>query len=126
MISNTGEHIEDFAVVGSSVANAIGRKQGQTHPRRDLDCGLIAVLFGRIEMTLHFEKHIAFPEDGNQMFDVEAGFCFPAFGKRGSQHSLLATRQADKPFGTLGDLIERGCAGSFFFFAQFVSRDQTA
>src|SRR5258708_12569100 len=84
MISNVGERIEDFAVVGTSVAHAIGRKQGQMHARRDLDRSLNAVLFGRIEMTLHFDKHVAFPEDRNQSFDVEVGSCLPAFGKRGS------------------------------------------
>ena len=126
MIPNTGEHIENLAVVGTSVANAIGRKQGQMYARRDLNRSLNAVLFGRIEMTLHFDKHVAFPKDRNQIFDVEARFCFPASGQRCGQHSLLATRQADKPFGTFGDIIERGCAGSFFLFAQFVPRDQTA
>src|ERR1700722_15041400 len=86
MIPNAGEHIENLAVVGTSVANAIGRKQGQMHARRDLNRSLNAVLFGRVEMTLHFDKHVAFPENRNQSFDLEAGFCFPAFGKRGSQH----------------------------------------
>src|SRR5271163_2394739 len=114
MIPNTGEHIENLAVVGTSVANAIGRKQGQMYARCDLDRSLNVVLFGRIEMTLHFDKHVAFPEDRYQIFDVEARFCFPASGKRGSQDSLLATRQADKSFGTLGDIIKRGCSGSFF------------
>ena len=56
------------------------------HARRDLDRSLNAVLFGMIEMTLHFDKHVAFPEDRNQIFDVEARFCFPASGKRGSYY----------------------------------------
>ena len=62
MMANAGEDIQEFSVLRSDVADAVGREKRKVHAASEFDGRLVAAFFFNRKMPLQFHVDVVFAE----------------------------------------------------------------
>ncbi len=111
MMADGREHIQHFAFVLRGIANAVGRKDGQTQALGDAERRLVAGLFGTVAVTLQFHVDVAAAEDVDQLLHALPACVFTSVVERRSQRAFVASGKADQ---TMQKLRQDRCQGAPF------------
>ena len=104
-MADSGEGVENLALLGPRIAHAVGREDGQAERVRDLDHCLVARFFFAQKMSLKLDINIVATEDRYQALDGAARFFHPAIGERGGERTVVASGQADQPGSMLAQIV---------------------
>src|SRR6267143_1477526 len=105
VIPDTSEDIQNFALGGAGVANAVRCKEWQTQRFGQTHRCLVAALFDRIAMALYFDIDILFPQKSRKLLNIVPSFVITAVRQRSRQDSFLATRQTHQSLGMFRDFL---------------------
>ena len=84
VMAQAGEDIEDFALRGQRVANAIGGEQWKMQTAREFDGNLVAAFFFDGEVALQFDVNIVAAENCAKLFQTfSRAFSFRQCGAHG-------------------------------------------
>jgi hypothetical protein len=120
VVADAGEHVEQLALVGRGVADAVGGQQRQTQGARNAHGSLIAMLLVAVVVALQFDIHIARAEDVHQPLDLAQCLVIAAARQRRRQRAFVAAGQADQAFGKLRDIGQQRRALGLVRLAQLV------
>jgi len=81
MMAQAGEDIEDFALRGNGVRDAVGGEQGKMQIAREFDGNLVAALFFDGKVALEFDINIVAAEEFAELLEGFSRGIFSAFGR---------------------------------------------
>src|SRR6516164_6798449 len=105
MITNAGEDVEYFSLIGLREANAICGKQGQLQFSRDRDGGLIAGFFFAAMMALKLDVDVFAAECTTQFFDAVQAALAAACSQCMSEQAFVAACEADQAAAHLRNFL---------------------
>src|SRR5258707_12643423 len=99
VIPNAGEDVQNFALGSASVAHAVRCEKWKTQRFGETHRRLVAALFDRITVPLHFDIDVLFPEESLQLLNVLARFAVTLARKRSGQQAFLTAFEIHQPLG---------------------------
>ena len=125
VMANAGEDIQQLALLGQRVRDAISSQQRQLQLSRDGHRSLVARFLFAAEMALQFDVNIFPAERAAKLLHAFDGGVEPALRQSVRERTFVAPRQADQAATHRGDFLVLD-ASLPFARAKLHPRDQTA
>jgi hypothetical protein len=126
VVADGGEEVEDFAVAGLGVADAVGGDDGELERAGEAEGGLVAGFFFALVVALELDVDVVRAVEAGELFEEGAGGGFAAGGEGGGERAFIAAGEADESFGILGEVVVGGCAFGLSGLAHFEMGDELA
>ena len=105
VVADGGEEVEDFAVAGLGVADAVGGDYGELHGAGERERGLVAGFFVALVVALEFDVDVVGAVEAGELFEEGAACGFAAGGEGGGERAFIAAGEADEAEGTFGNFF---------------------
>ena len=126
VVADGGEEVEDFAVAGLGVADAVGGDGGEVHGAGEAEGGLVAGFFFALVVALEFDVDIVGAVEADESFEEGAGGGFAACCECGGERAFVAAGEAEEAGGILGEVVVGGCAFGLGGLTHFELGDELA
>jgi hypothetical protein len=126
VMSDGGEEVEDFAVTGLGVADAVGGDDGEAEGASEAKGSLVAGFLIAELVALELDVDVVAAVEAGELFEEGAGCGFAAGGEGGSERAFIAASEAEEAFGILGEVVEGGGAFGLGGLTHFELRDEPA